>query len=85
MQRKLNIDVKKFDNVHYKLGHVEGFSYADGEIVALVHASRRELDVTCETCSLSHCVFSTSLNNCTINGRTLEMKMYHLNPQTSYV
>ena len=38
---------------HYKSGHVESFSYADGEIVGLVHASRREHDVTYETCSLS--------------------------------
>ena len=70
MQRKLNIFVKKFDNVrffpkgrikrgenHYKLGHVESYSYAEGEI-----ASRRERDGTYETCSLSHCVFSTALN-----------------------
>ena len=27
---------------HYKSGHVDSFSYADGEIVGLVHASRRE-------------------------------------------
>ena len=47
---------------HYKSGHVESFSYADGEIVGLVHASRRERDVTYETCSLSHCVFSTAFN-----------------------
>ena len=40
---------------HYKSGHVESFSYADGEIV---HASRRERDVTYETCSLSHYFFS---------------------------
>ena len=55
MQRKLNIFVKKFENVrfffqgedksigrgenHYKSGHVESFSYADGEIVGLVHAA----------------------------------------------
>ena len=62
MQRKLNIYVEKFDNVHYKLGHVEGFSYADGEIVGLVQVSRRERDGTHETCSLSHCVFSTALH-----------------------
>ena len=62
MQRKLNIDVKKFDNVHYKLGHVEGFSYADGEIVVLVNASRREREGTYETCRLSHCVSSTAFN-----------------------
>ena len=69
--------MKKFDNVrffpredksskrgenHYKLGHVESFSYADGEIVSLVHASRRERDIPYETCSLSHCVFSTAFN-----------------------
>ena len=47
---------------HYKLGHVECFSYADGEIVGLVHASRRERDVAHERCSLSHCVFSTAFN-----------------------
>jgi uncharacterized Zn finger protein len=50
---------------HYKSGHVEGFSYADGEIVGLVHASRREcdrFDVTFEMSSLSHCVFSTAFN-----------------------
>ena len=47
---------------HYKLGHVENFSYADGEIVGLAHASRRERDVTYETSSLSHCVFSTAFN-----------------------
>ena len=33
---------------HYKLGHVESFSFADGEIVGLVHASRRERDGTYE-------------------------------------
>ena len=27
---------------HYKLGHVESFSYANGEMIGLVHASRRE-------------------------------------------
>ena len=47
---------------HYKLGHVESFSYANGEIVGLVHASHRERDSTYETCSLSHCVFSTAFN-----------------------
>ena len=47
---------------HYKLGHVESFSYDEGEIVGLVQASRRERDVTYETCSLSHCVFSTAFN-----------------------
>ena len=31
---------------HYKSGHVESFSYADGEIIGLVHASRRERDDT---------------------------------------
>ena len=31
---------------HYKSGHVESFSFANGEIVDLVHASRRERDVT---------------------------------------
>ena len=35
---------------HYKSGHVESFSCADGEIVGLIHASRRERDVTYETC-----------------------------------
>ena len=34
---------------HYKSGYVESFSYADGEIVGLVHASRRERDGTYET------------------------------------
>ena len=67
MQRKLNIFVKKFDNVkrrenHYKSVLVESFSNADGEIVGLVHASRREHDVTYETCSLFHCVLSTAFN-----------------------
>ena len=38
------------------------FSNADGEIVGLVHASRRERDGTYEACSLSHCVFSTAFN-----------------------
>ena len=58
MQRKLNIYVEKFDNVHYKLGHVEGFSYADGEIVESVAGS-----VTAHTRHVvSHCVFSTALN-----------------------
>ena len=47
---------------HYKLGHVSSFSYADGEIVGLVNASRRERDVTYETWSLSHCVFSAAFN-----------------------
>ena len=50
---------------HYKSGHVESFIYADGEIVGLVHASRREcdrFDVTYEMSSLSHCVFSTAFN-----------------------
>ena len=47
---------------HYKSGHVESYSYADGGIVGLVHASRRERDGTYETCSLSHCVFSTAFN-----------------------
>ena len=47
---------------HSKSGYGESFSYADGEIVVLVHASRRERDVTYETCSLSHCVFSTVFN-----------------------
>ena len=50
---------------YYKSGHVESFSYAsyaDGEIVGLVHASRREPDVTYETCCLSLCVFSTAFN-----------------------
>ena len=50
---------------YYKSGHVESFSYAsyaDGEIVGLVHASRREPDVTYEPCSRSHCVFSTAFN-----------------------
>ena len=28
--------IKRGEN-HYKLGHVESFSYADGEIVGLVH------------------------------------------------
>ena len=27
---------------HYKSGHVEGFSHADGEMVRFFHASRRE-------------------------------------------
>ena len=36
---------------HFKSGHVESFSYADGKIVGLVHAGRREHDVTYETCS----------------------------------
>ena len=31
---------------HYKSGHVESFSYADEEIVGLVHTSHRECDVT---------------------------------------
>ena len=53
--------IKRGEN-HYKLGHVESFSYADGEIVGLVHASCRERDGTYETCSLSHCVFSTAFN-----------------------
>ena len=53
--------IKRGEN-HYKLGHVESFSFADGEIVGLVHASRRERDVTYETCSLSHWVFSTAFN-----------------------
>ena len=44
---------------HHKSGHVESFSSADGEIVGLVHTSRRERDVTC---SLSHCVFSKAFN-----------------------
>ena len=35
--------IKSGEN-HYKLGHVESFSYADGEIVGLVHASHRERD-----------------------------------------
>ena len=30
----------------HKSGHVESLRYADGEIVGLVHASRRESDVT---------------------------------------
>ena len=47
---------------HYKSGHVERFSYADGEIVGHVHASRSGRDGTYETCSLSHCVFSTAFN-----------------------
>ena len=34
---------------HYKSGHVESFSNAGGEIVGLVHASRRERDGTYET------------------------------------
>ena len=42
--------------------NVESFRYADGEIVGLVHAGRRERDGTYETCSLSHCVFSTAIN-----------------------
>ena len=33
-----------------------------GEIVGLVHASRRLRDVKYETCSLSRCVFSTAFN-----------------------
>jgi hypothetical protein len=33
---------------HYKSGHVESFSYADGELVGLVHASRRERGVKYE-------------------------------------
>ena len=81
MQRKPNIYVKKFDNVHYKLGHVEGFSYTDGEIVGLVRVSRRERDGTHETCSLSLCfLYSLKLNDSTINGLTLDMKKYHLDP-----
>ena len=47
---------------HYKFGHVESFSYADGEMVSLVHASSRERDGTYETCSLSHSVFATAFN-----------------------
>ena len=47
---------------HYKSGHVQSFIYADGKIVGLLHASRRERDVTYETCSISHCVFSTAFN-----------------------
>ena len=43
-----NKTIKRGEN-HYKLGHVENFSYADGEIVGLVHASRRERDGTYET------------------------------------
>ena len=35
--------IKRGEN-HYKYGHVESFSYVDGEIVGLVHASRRERD-----------------------------------------
>ena len=31
---------------HFKSGHVESFSYDEGEIVGLVQASRRERDVT---------------------------------------
>ena len=46
----------------YNWGHVESFRYADGEIVGLVHASRRERDGKYETCSLSHCVLSTAFN-----------------------
>ena len=53
--------IKRGEN-HYKLGHVQSFSYADGEIVGLVQVSRRERDGTHETCSLSHCVFSTAFN-----------------------
>ena len=53
--------IKSGEN-HYKSGHVESFSYADGEIGGLVHASRRERDGTYESCSLSHCVFSTAFN-----------------------
>ena len=53
--------IKRGEN-HFKLGHVESFSYADGEIVGLVHASRRDRDGKCETCSLSHFVFSTAFN-----------------------
>ena len=34
------------DENNYKSGHVESFSYADGEIVRLVRASRREREVT---------------------------------------
>ena len=45
---------------HYKSGHVQSFSYADGKIVGLLHASRRERDVTYEPCSLSSGVFSTA-------------------------
>ena len=29
---------------HYKSGHVQSFSYVDGKIVGLLHASRRERD-----------------------------------------
>ena len=43
-------------------GSMPWIYYADGEIVGLVHTSRRELDVTYETCSLPDCVFSTALN-----------------------
>ena len=39
--------IKRGEN-HYKLGHVESFSYADGEIVGLVHAIRRERGGTYE-------------------------------------
>ena len=53
--------IKRGEN-DYKLEHVESFSYADGEIFGLVHASRREHDGTYETCSLSHCVFSRAFN-----------------------
>ena len=35
------------DENHYESGHVESFSYADGEIVGFV---------------VSHCVFSTAFN-----------------------
>ena len=45
---------------HYKSGHVQSFSYAEGKIVGLLDASRRERDVTYEPCSLSRCVFSTA-------------------------
>jgi hypothetical protein len=31
MQRKLNFFVKKFDNVHYKFGHVESFDNKDND------------------------------------------------------
>ena len=66
---------------HYKSGHVESFSYVDGE------SSPQGQDCLVCPCLVAGRVMShtCSLSNCTTNGHTLDMKKYNLNPETSYV
>ena len=70
---------------HYKSGHVESFSYADGEMVLSKPVAG---SVTSHTRRVVfHIVFSLKpLTELFHNkGQNLDMKNYHLNPQTTYL